>query len=321
MYSDNQILETNKSSIKNLSSSGSKHVAIVMGGMSHERDVSIISAKGVTKALLELGYRVTEIDMNQDFASVIKIINPDVVFNCLHGTYGEDGCVPGILNILKIPYTHSGVLASAIAFDKIKSKEIMKANNIPIIPGIIISKNDYYKQDPIPRPYVIKPVAEGSSIGIHIIFEGDKFSFADYSFDHGEKIIIEQYIKGRELQIAILNSGPLEILEIELLNKRFYDYEAKYTEGFTRHILPASLPEHIRRQVLDISSRLYDIFGVRGIARAEMIYSEEEDKVYVLEINTHPGMTPLSICPEIAAYCGISFNELIKQLVDDARYD
>ncbi|MDX1917333.1 MAG: D-alanine--D-alanine ligase [Rickettsiaceae bacterium] len=316
-----QQIENIKSRVKIISNNGVKHVALVIGGMSCEREVSISSGRGVCEALVALGYKVTEVDMGRDFAKVIDEINPDIVFNCLHGTYGEDGCVPGILNILKIPYTHSGLMASSIAFNKIISKDIMRANNINYIPDVVISKGDELKVDPFPRPYVIKPVSEGSSIGVEIIFPEDDFNFANYEFKFGDQIIVEKYIKGRELQVPVLDGKALEILELKFINKRFYDYEAKYTEGFTEHILPSSLPSHIRRQTLDISEKLYKAFRCRGIVRCEMIYSEDEDTLYVLEINTHPGMTPLSICPEIALYCGIGFNDLVKILVESAKYD
>ncbi len=310
-----------RSDVRILSDKGHTHVAILVGGMSAEREVSLISARGVSKALIELGYKLTEIDMGADLSSVIQSINPDIVFNCLHGTYGEDGCVPALLNILRIPYTHSGVLASALAFDKIKSKDLMRAHNILVPKDLIVSESDNLTSDPLPRPYVIKPVAEGSSIGVDLIFEGDNFNFGDYIFQFGNRVIIEQYIKGRELQVAVLNGKAIDILEIELINKRFYDYEAKYTEGFTRHILPCNIPKNIYRRAIELSEQIYSIFGCRGMTRVELIYSEQDGEIYALEINTHPGMTPLSICPEIAAFCGISFNELVQMHIKEARYE
>ncbi|MDX1924823.1 MAG: D-alanine--D-alanine ligase [Rickettsiaceae bacterium] len=309
------------SEISELTNSGSKHVVLLVGGMSAEREVSLSSGEGVAKSLISLGYKVTRVDMGADIASVLSVIKPDVVFNCLHGTYGEDGCVPGLLNILQIPYTHSGVLASSLAFDKIKSKDVFKTHGILTPPDRIVSREENLKIDPMKRPYVIKPISQGSSVGVEIIFEGDDFDFANYDFEYGDKIIVEKYVKGRELQIAVLDGKPLDVLEIKLLNKRFYDYEAKYTEGFTEHILPAKIPEEIYKKALDISKKAYDIFGCRGMVRVEILYSEDENELYILELNTHPGMTPLSICPEIAAYNGISFEEQVRIHVEEARVD
>lgn len=310
-----------ESIVKTLSQTQNKHVILLAGGMSAEREVSLSSAEGVGKALVSCGYSVTFVDMGVDIAEILLDLRPDVVFNCLHGTYGEDGCIPGLLNILRIPYTHSGVLASALAFHKIKSRDIFISNNIKCAEAMIITKPMQLKQDPMKRPYVIKPISQGSSIGVEVIFEGDDFNFADYKFEYGNEVIIEKYIKGRELQVAVLNGKSLDVLEIKLLKHRFYDYETKYTEGLAEHILPAQLGESAYSRALALSKKVNDIFGCRGMTRVEMIYSEEEDEHYILEINTHPGMTPLSICPEIALYNGISYAELVKMLVEDARYD
>ncbi len=310
-----------KSIVKKLSESGTTHVVLLEGGMSAEREVSLSSGVGVGKALVENNYKVTSVDMGVDFASVLLDLKPDVVFNCLHGTYGEDGCVPGMLDILRIPYTHSGVLASALAFNKNKSREIFISSGIKCAEGKLVTKADNIKTDPLPRPYVIKPLSQGSSVGVEVIFADDAFDFADYNFEYGD-IIVEKYIKGRELQIAVLNGKPLDVLEIKLLKqKRFYDYEVKYTDGFAEHILPARIDPDAYKRALEISEKVYKAIGCRGMTRVEMIYNEEEDEHYILELNTHPGMTPLSICPEIAAYNGISFKELVKQLVEAASYD
>jgi len=310
-----------KSLVKKLSKNGSIHVVMLEGGMSAEREVSLLSGIGVGKALVENGYRVTSVDMGLDFASVLLDLNADVVFNCLHGTYGEDGCVPGTLDILRIPYTNSGVLASALAFNKQKSREIFTSNAIKCAEGKYIKKIDNIKVDPLPRPYVIKPLSQGSSLGVEIIFPEDNFNFAYYNFEYGD-IIVEKYIKGRELQIAVLNGKALDVLEIKLLKeKKFYDYETKYTAGFAEHILPAQIDRDVYKKALEISERAFHAIGCRGIARVEIIYNEEEKEHYILELNTHPGFTPISICPEIAAYNGIGFNELVKKLVEAARFD
>lgn len=301
---------------------GKRHIAVIGAGMSAEREVSISSSKGVIEALITNGYKVTFIDMGMDIATVLSEIKPDIVYNCLHGTYGEDGCLQGLLNIMRIPYTHSGLLASAIAFSKIKSKGLFLANKIKIADSITVNKSDNLKNDPLPRPYVIKPLTQGSSIGVELVFPQDDFVFADYDFPYGDQILVEQYIKGREMQVAVLNGKALGVLEIKLLKgKRFYDYETKYTEGFADHLLPAPLPKNAYNTVLLDAERIYEIIGCRGIARVEFIYSEEEDAFYALEINTHPGMTPLSICPEISAYNGMNFSSLIEEILKTARFD
>jgi D-alanine-D-alanine ligase len=289
--------------------------------MSAEREVSLSSSEGVLRALVENGYKVTLIDMGADLASCLLDIKPDVVFNCLHGTYGEDGCVSGLLNIMRIPYTHSGVLGSALAFNKAKSREIFASNNIKCAQGILVHKNDGIKTDPIHRPYVIKPLTQGSSIGVQIIFEEDDFSFANYEFEYGDQILVEKYIKGREINVAVMNGKALGTLEVKLLKNRFHDYEAKYTEGFVEHIQPANLPAHAQETVKAISEKIADIMLLRGVCRIEFIYSDEEDDFYILEANTHPGMTPLSMCPDIARHNGISFAQLVEEILKTATYD
>ena len=309
------------SKVKQLSNEGIKHVVMLYGGMSAEREVSIMSADGVGQALVNNAYKVTALDMGADLASILIDLKPDVIFNCLHGTYGEDGCVPGLLDILHIPYTHSGVLASAISFNKIKSREIFISNGISCAEGIIVHKSTKLESDPMKRPYVIKPISQGSSVGVEVIFEGDEFKFQDYKFEYGNQVLVEKYIKGRELQVAVLNGKALDVLEIKVLKNRFYDYEAKYTEGFAQHILPARISDTVYKQALEISEQVFKVIGCRGLVRVEIIYSEIEDKHYILELNTHPGMTKLSLCPEIAAYNGINYNDLVRQLVDSARFD
>jgi D-alanine-D-alanine ligase len=311
-----------KSKIEHYNNEGKKHVALIGAGMSAEREVSISSSSGVAKALFSNGYKVSFIDMGADIATILQDIKPDVVFNCLHGTYGEDGCLPGLLNILRIPYTHSGLLASSLAFSKPKSKELFIANNISIARNIIINKTDNLKSDPIPRPYVIKPLTQGSSIGVEIIFENDQFTFADYDFPYGDEIMVEEYISGREMQVAVLNGKALGALEIKLLKgKRFYDYETKYTVGFAEHLFPAPISNDAYRRLLASAEKAYNVLGCRGLARVEFIYNEGVNDFYILEVNTHPGMTPLSICPEIAAHVGIDFNNLIEEIIKTASFD
>lgn len=312
-----------KSEVEMVSINNAKHVAVLVGGMSAEREVSVSSSIGVIAALVKLGYKVTKINMGADLSSCLNDIKPDVVFNCLHGTYGEDGSVPGLLNIMHIPYTHSGLLSSAIAFNKQKSREIFVHNGFKCASVLYISKSDNIKSDPMKRPYVIKPLSQGSSVGVHVVFEGDDFNFADYDFKYGDVVIVEEYIKGREMDIAVLNGKALGALEIKLLkNKRFYDYETKYTDGFAEHICPANLPKDKYQTLLNLSEKLYNVMGCKGICRIEFIYSEARDDFYVLEVNTHPGMTPLSLCPEIAQKCfGMSFEELVEEILKTASFE
>lgn len=302
------------------STTGKKHVALIYAGMSSEREVSISSAQGIEKALVALGYQVTSIDMGANIAQVLTEIKPDVVFNALHGIYGEDGCLQGLLNILRIPYTHSGLLSSAIAFNKVKSKEFFDAHQMVQAKSVFINADEKIIKDPMPRPYVIKPMSQGSSVGVELVFESDDFDFSNYSFPYGD-ILVEQYIKGREMQVAVLNGEALGALEIQLINKRFYDYEAKYSEGFTKHLMPAPIPADDYNKLLKLAEKAYAIMGCNGIARVEFIYDEKNHEFYLLEINTHPGFTPLSICPEIAGYTGISFEQLVEELLRTARYE
>lgn len=305
------------------STTGKKHVVVLAGGMSAEREVSLSSAGVVTNALVSAGYRVTVVDMGADLSHCLHNLRPDVVFNCLHGTYGEDGCVPGLLNVMRIPYTHAGVLGSALAFNKAKAREVFISNNIKCAHGVLVHKNDQIKIDPIPRPYVIKPLTQGSSIGVELVFEGDDFDFASYQYEYGEQILVEQYIKAREMQVAVLNGKALDvILEIKLLKSRFLDYDAKYTEGFAEHILPANISKATHARIIEISQRACALlYASKGLARVEFLYNDEEDELYILEVNTHPGMTPTSFCPDIAVHSGMSVEELVEEILKGASYE
>lgn len=309
------------SKVTSHSNTGKRHIAVIGGGMSSEREVSMVSSKAIVESLLKSGYKVSFVDMGADISDVLVKISPDVVFNCLHGTYGEDGCLPGLLNIIRIPYTHCGVLASALAFNKIKSKELFKSNGIPIAEQVIVHKRDHIIADPMPRPYVIKPINQGSSVGIEVIFKEDDFNFADYTFPYGDQIIVEEYIKGREMQVAVLNGKSLGALELKFLKRRFYDYDTKYTEGFAEHILPAKLSKEKYTELLKLSEKANAAIGGTGLVRVEFIFDEIQQKFIILEVNTHPGFTPLSICPEIAAFVGIGFDQLVEELINSARFE
>ena len=296
----------------------SKHIALLMGGLSSERDVSLSSGKGIEKALNELGYKVTPIDVGRDIVQKLAEIKPDIAFNALHGTYGEDGCIQGLLEIMGIPYTHSGVMSSAIAMDKQQTKYIMQDIGIPCPQGSVISKEDIAAGNiPIPRPYVIKPVSEGSSVGIFIIQEGDKNpSLQDLS--KFKEMLVEQYIPGRELSVATTDEKSLGVVEIRP-KEGYYDYTNKYVGGKTDHFMPAPIDKDIYEQAMQYALKAHKTLKCSGISRTDFRYDESSEKLYFLELNTHPGMTPLSLVPEIAAYSGISFNELVKHLVQGAK--
>ncbi len=309
------------SQVKIISKEGKQHIAVIGGGMSAEREVSLVSSKRVNEALLQAGYKVTFIDMGADIALTLTNIQPDIVFNCLHGTYGEDGCLPGLLNIMRIPYTHSGVLASALAFDKVKSKELFRANNIKTAESMLVRKSDNLKSDPITRPYVVKPLTQGSSIGVEIVFPEDSFNFEDYKFPYGDTVMVEKYIPGREFQVAVLNGKAIGALEIKLLKRRFYDYDSKYKEGFAEHLLPPPIPSNDHHRLLSYAEKAYEVLDCRGMGRVEFIYSPSQQEFFILEVNTHTGLTPLSSYPEIAEFYGISFSNLCQELLKTATID
>jgi D-alanine-D-alanine ligase len=238
----------------------------------------------------------------------------------LHGTYGEDGNIQGLLNILHIPYTNSGLLSSAASFDKEISHIIAKNSGLTCPDMAIISKHDNLEEDPLERPYIIKPLAQGSSLGVVLADRGTNFDLKDYDFRYSDRVIAEKFICGRELQVAVLNGKALGVLEIELSESRFFDYEAKYSEGYTRHLMPAPIPKDIEEEVKRQSEKIYSAMDCNGIARVEFILNYEDNKLNFLEINSAPGITDMSLCPEIAAYAGIGFNELIYRILQTARY-
>ena len=297
----------------------SLHVLLLLGGMSPEREVSIMSGKVVMDALSKMNYRVTPVDMGADIAQVIRKINPDVVFNALHGTFGEDGCVPGMLEILGIPYTHSGVLASSIALDKILSQKIFASSGIKCPKRIVVSKGDDLSKEPIARPYVIKPVDQGSSLGVEVIFAEDDYDLSKYNFTYGNQAIIEEYISGQEIQVAVLDDKAIGTLEIvPLKGSRFNDYDCKYKEGYAKHICPAELSKSASDNMLAIAEKAHKLIGCKGVTRAEFRYNSQEDQAYFIEINTHPGLTLLSSAPDIVQNNGISFERFLEILINEA---
>ena len=308
------------SSVESITDQGKKHIVVVCGGMSAEREVSLSSASGIIEGLVSLNYKVTKIDMGNDIGAVIPNLKPDIVFNALHGTYGEDGALAGLLNILRIPYTHSGLTASAIAMNKKISNLLFQSAGIRVINGVTINQGSN-TNPAIQKPYVIKPLNQGSSIGIEIVLPEDEKDLGDYNFEYGSEILVEEYIKGKEIQVAVLNGKALGTLEIKLINKRFYDYQAKYTEGFTEHLIPGTLTDKQIEEVKEIAERANKVLGAKGLTRVEFILSEQDNEFYILELNTHPGFTPLSICPEIAQHHGICFTDLLEALIDDASFE
>ena len=317
-----EIQETIQPKIKNERSN--THVAFVYGGMSSERDVSLMSRDGIVKALLESGYVVTPVDMGYDFAEAILKIKPDLVYNGLYGTYGEDGCVPGSLEIMGIKYTHSNVLSSAVGMNKIFSGALFRDHNIQCAARKIINRRQNISVDPMPRPYVIKPVDQGSSIGVILVFPEDDFEFSDYDWAYGDAILVERYIPGQEIAVAVLGNKAIGAIELVPLKSRFYDYESKYQDNMTKHIMPANLSATAYQRVLELSLKAHELIGCKSVSRVDFRYNKEEGKdgeFYILEVNTHPGMTPLSLVPEICAYSGIGFNQLVDKIVQDALHE
>jgi len=302
-----------------------KKVAVIMGGWSSEREVSLVSGKACAKALQEQGYDVIAIDISKDlenFIKEIKTFNPDVIFNALHGKWGEDGCIQGVLEILGIPYTHSNILTSALAMDKNKTKEMLEAVNIQVISGQLISIADIKAgKVPFAKPLVIKPNSEGSSHGVYIVKEDkDMPDFSDWNF--GDKALVEKYIAGKELSVAVLDrkNGEAEAFTVTEINTDlgFYNYEAKYSDGGSNHILPAEIPSDVFVKAIENAELAHKTLGCKGVSRTDFRYNPEEgySGLYLLEVNTQPGMTPTSLVPEQAEYRGISFGELVVALVE-----
>ncbi len=298
-----------------------RHVAVLMGGWSAEREVSLASGAACAKALKEAGFDVTSIDVQRDMGALITRLypKPDVVFNALHGRWGEDGCVQGLLNILGIPYTHSGLLASALAMDKPTAKRLFVDAGLPVAHHVVASEDDIRAGDPMPRPYVIKPCNEGSSVGVHIIREGDNaLSFEGTGWPHGDRVMVEEFIDGRELTVVVMGDKPLTVTDITT-ERNFYDYDAKYAQGGSKHVLPAELDTETFDTCMDLALQAHRTLGCRGISRADFRYDGE--RLYLLEVNTQPGMTATSLVPEQAEYAGISFPELVTWMVDNAECD
>ncbi|MFA9549516.1 MAG: D-alanine--D-alanine ligase [Hyphomicrobium sp.] len=298
------------------------HVAVLMGGWSAEREISLSSGKAVAAALEGEGYRVAMIDVDRDVAVRIAQAKPDVCFNALHGRYGEDGCIQGVLECLAIPYTHSGVLASSLAMHKERAKDVLRPAGVPVADAEVVTRKEALERHVIAPPYVVKPLAEGSSVGVVIVGEGangpPKLIAEGGAME--ESVMVERYIPGRELTCAVIGEFVTEVVEIvPLKGLAFYDYEAKYAPGGSQHVLPANLSPDVYQLAQKYTCQAYTALGCRGAARADFRYDESgTGELICLELNTQPGMTETSLVPEMAAYAGWSFGELVRWMVEDA---
>ena len=300
------------------------HIAVLMGGWSAEREVSLMSGNGVADALESRGHRVTRIDMGRDLAAKLAEAKPDVVFNALHGTPGEDGTVQGLMDLMGLRYTHSGVETSVIAIDNELTKQRLVPHGIRMPEGRIVESESLYAEDPLPRPYVLKPVNEGSSVGVAIVTDGGNHGNPIGRDSRGpwqefETLLAEPFIRGRELTTAVLGDEALAVTEL-VVKSGFYDYESKYTDGLTQHICPAEIPDEIRDACLKMALDAHRLLGCKGCSRSDFRWDDERgvDGLYLLEVNTQPGMTPLSLVPEQARHIGMSYADLVQAIVDEA---
>ena len=301
------------------------HVVVLMGGWSSEREVSLTSGKGVAEALRERGWsNVTELDMDRDVARRLAELKPDIVFNALHGTPGEDGTVQGMMDLMGLKYTHSGLATSVIAIDKELTKMVLVPHGIRMPAGRVIDSASVFNGDPSARPYVLKPVNEGSSVGVAIVTADGNYGSpigrdVEGPWHHFEQLLAEPFIKGRELTVAVMGGEALAVTELKP-KAGFYDYDAKYTDGLTLHVCPAEVPADIASAMMDMAARAHRLLGCKGASRSDFRWDDEQGEagLYLLEVNTQPGMTPLSLVPEQARLKGISYGELVERLIEEA---
>lgn len=297
-----------------------KQVVVLMGGWSSERSVSLLSGAACAKALQKVGYSVTALDVKRDIGALLTHFypTPDVVFNALHGRWGEDGCIQGLMDILKVPYTHSGLVASAVAMDKPLAKCIFKDAGIRVAEHKIATRDEVLAGGVLNTPYVIKPLNEGSSVDVHIVKDEKEMPFEADEWPYGEKVMVETYIPGRELTVAVMGGKAMAVTEI-VTDHGFYDFDAKYVNGESAHSVPADLPQDIYDETMRLAEVAHTVLGCRGLSRSDFRYDGET--IYILETNTQPGMTPTSLVPEQAAHVGISFEALVKWMVENAECD
>ncbi|MGH7090998.1 MAG: D-alanine--D-alanine ligase [Stellaceae bacterium] len=299
-------------------------IAVLMGGWSAEREVSLVSGNACAAALQSLGHDVTQVDVDRDLRALVAALNPppNLVFNALHGRGGEDGTVQAVLELLRIPYTHSGVLASALAMDKPTAKLVFAAAGLPLAESLVLDRAAFAKSEPMPRPYVVKPVNEGSSVGVRIVRCGENSGLDPWPY--GERVMVERYVPGREITVAVMGGRALGALEIRPANGTLYDYDAKYAPGGSVHVVPAPVHADAYRAALTIAETAHSALGCRGVSRADLRYDDtagEPGRMVLLEVNTQPGMTPTSLVPEIAAHAGLSFTALVRWMVENAACD
>jgi D-alanine-D-alanine ligase len=302
-----------------------RHVAVLLGGRSAEREVSLVSGRACADALRGEGFEVSEIDPRSDICEALLRIRPDVVFNALHGRWGEDGCVQGLLELIGIPYTHSGVLASALAMHKERAKDVFRAAGLLVARSVVVDRREASARHAMEPPYVVKPVNEGSSVGVFIIRKGDNRPPGEVGGDSwtlGDQVMVEEFIAGRELTVAVMGDRALGVTEI-VSRTAFYDYEAKYAEGGSMHVLPAQVSSNVAEDAMHIAVSAHHALGCRGVSRADFRFDETEgrNRLILLEVNTQPGMTPTSLVPEQARHAGMSFGELVRWMVENASCD
>ncbi len=297
-----------------------KRVAVIYGGWSSEREVSLTSGRKMAEAARAGGYDVVEIDAGRNLATQLAEAEPDVVLNGLHGPWGEDGCVQGVMEVMGLPYSHSGVLSSALAMDKLKSKAVFRQAGLPVAEDRQVTRAEAAAAHPLKPPYVIKPVAEGSSFGVLIVREGANGPAKELTgpnWRYGDHLMAEEFIPGRELTVAVLGDRSLAVTEITTL-RDYYDFDAKYEAGGSQHVIPADLPAHVTEAAMEFALKAHQALGCRGATRSDFRYDDKRDRLVILETNTQPGMTPTSLVPEQAAFVGMSFEDLVAWMIEDA---
>ncbi|WP_269141226.1 D-alanine--D-alanine ligase [Sphingomonas sp. IC-56] len=300
------------------------HIAVLMGGWSAEREVSLMSGNGVADALEARGHKVSRVELTRDVAVKLAELKPDVVFNALHGTPGEDGTVQGMLDLMGVPYTHSGLVTSVIAIDKQLTKQALVPHGVPMPGGRMVKSTELFERDPLPRPYVLKPVNEGSSVGVAIVTAEGNYGNpiapgAKGPWQEFDELLAEPFIRGRELTTAVLGDQALGVTELKP-KSGFYDYDSKYTDGLTEHVFPAQIPDEITQACKRIALEAHRLLGCKGASRSDFRWDDQQgvEGLFLLEVNTQPGMTPLSLVPEQAKHLGISYGELVQRIVDEA---